>query len=151
MMAQQQAELPAGGNGHRGCTMGLVKGAVTLAILAVVTAILWSAKTAAVGPHHPVFFYLLPVALVAILYGSVAATSCTVAAALCSAFFLYDPVFSFAVANPLEYGDLICFIALALMAIKCTAELLRPSAATPAATRPVAARPAAAKPRYGRL
>jgi K+-sensing histidine kinase KdpD len=120
--------------------MGLIKGAATFAVLAVVTAILWSAKTAAVGLHHPVFFYLLPVAFVAILYGSVAATFCAVAAALCSAFFLYDPVFSFAVANPLEYGDLICFTVLALIAVKCTAELLRPSAISSAATPPAAAR-----------
>jgi K+-sensing histidine kinase KdpD len=131
--------------------MGLVKGAATLAVLAIVTAILWSAKTAAVGPHHPVFFYLLPVAFVAILYGSVAATLAAIAAALCSAFFLYDPVYSFAVANPLEYGDLICFIALALMAVKCTAELLRPSEIAPAATRSAATRSVAPKPRYGRL
>jgi K+-sensing histidine kinase KdpD len=124
--------------------MWIVKGAlpfaVTLAVVATVTAVLWYVKMAGLGPLHPVFFYLLPIAFVAILYGSLPATLCAGAAALCSAFFLYDPVYSFEVSNRLEYGDLICFTALALIAVKCTVELLRPVAKLPAA-----------KPRYGRL
>jgi K+-sensing histidine kinase KdpD len=117
--------------------MRIVKGtipfAVTLAVVAVVTGILWYVKMLGLGPLHPVFFYLLPIAFVAILYGSAPATFCAVAAALCSAFFLYDPIYSFEVSNRLEYGDLICFTALALIAVKCTFELLRPVAKLPAA------------------
>jgi K+-sensing histidine kinase KdpD len=123
--------------------MWIVKGAipfaVTLAVVSVVTAILWYVKLAGVGPHHPVFSYLLPIALVAMLYGSVPAMLCTVIATVCAAFFLYDPIYSFSVANRLEYGDLICFTVLALIGVKCTVELLRPTAKIPAA-----------KPRYGR-
>jgi len=123
--------------------MWIVKGAipfaVTLAVVSVVTAILWYVKLAGIGPHHPVFSYLLPIALVAMLYGSVPAMLCIVIATVCAAFFLYDPIYSFSVANRLEYGDLICFTVLALIGVKCTVELLRPTAKIPAA-----------KPRYGR-
>ena len=112
---------------------GAVPFAVTLMAVAAVTATLLYFKLAGVGPHHPVFFYLLPIALVAILFGSTPATVFAVTAIPCGAFFLYDPVYSFRVTNPLEYGDLICFSVLALIAVKCTVELLRP-AKSPART-----------------
>jgi K+-sensing histidine kinase KdpD len=103
--------------------------AVTLAVSAAVTAILLYFKLMGVGPLHPVFFYLLPIALVAILFGSRPATLFAVAALICGAFFLCDPIFSLRVADPMEYGDLICFAGLALMVVKCTVELLRPAKA----------------------
>jgi K+-sensing histidine kinase KdpD len=110
--------------------MRIVKGAipfaVTFAIVTAVTAILFYFKQAGLGPHHPVFFYLLPIAAVAILYGSLPAMLFAAAATLCGAYFLYDPVYSFQIANRLEIGDLICFTVLALMAVKCTVELTRP-------------------------
>jgi K+-sensing histidine kinase KdpD len=117
---------------------GAIPFAVTLAVVAAVTAILLYFKLAGVGPHHPVFFYLLPIALVAILLGSRPATLFAVAALICGAFFLYDPIYSLRVADPMEYGDLICFVVLALMAVKCTVELLRP------------AKESASRARYGR-
>jgi len=123
--------------------MRIVKGifpfVVTFAAVAAVTTILLYFKLAGVGPHHPIFLYLLPIALVAILFGSLPATLFAVAATLCSAYFLYDPIYSFQIANPRELGDLVCFTVLALMAVKCTFELLRPIAKIPAA-----------RPRYGR-
>ena len=116
--------------------MRIVKGAipfaVTLAVVAAVTIILLYFKLAGVGPHHPIFFYLLPIAAVALIYGSGPATMFALVATLCGAFFLYDPVFSFQVTNRLEIGDLICFAVLALMAVKCSVELLRPAAKIPA-------------------
>jgi K+-sensing histidine kinase KdpD len=116
--------------------MRIVKGAipfvVTLAVVAVVTAILFYCKFAGLGPHHPIFFYLLPIAAVALIYGSAPATMFAIVATACGAFFLYDPVFSFQVNNHREIGDLICFAVLALMAVKCAVELLRPPAKIPA-------------------
>ncbi len=100
--------------------------AVTFAVLSVVTTILWYAKFAGVDLRHPIFFYLLPIALLAIAYGSAPAMLCAVGAVVCSSFFLYDPIYSFRVANPLEWGDIICFAVLALIGIKCTVELSRP-------------------------
>ena len=60
------------------------------------------------GPQHLVFFYLLPTALMAVLYGTLA-VFCALAATVCAAFFLYDPVYSIYVAKPVEMGELLCF------------------------------------------
>jgi K+-sensing histidine kinase KdpD len=111
--------------------MGSVKRAtpvaVTLSILASATAILWWLRTSAIHTEHLVFFYLLPSALIAMLYGSVGAMLFAIAATVCSAFFLYKPLYSFYVTGKLEVGELICFIGVALIGVKCVAELRRPN------------------------
>jgi K+-sensing histidine kinase KdpD len=101
--------------------------AVALVILAVVTGVLWLVRISAVGPQHLVFFYLFPTVLVATLYGSAPAAVCAIAAAICAAFFLYEPLYSFYVDNPLDLGELGCFVGLALIGAKCAADLLRPA------------------------
>ena len=106
---------------------GAIPFAVTLAVVAATTAVLLYFKLVGAGPHHPIFLYLLPIALIAFLFGSRPATLFAIVAIFCSAFFLYDPVYSFHVANPREFGDLICFMMLALMTVKCAVELLRPA------------------------
>jgi K+-sensing histidine kinase KdpD len=117
-------------NGLPGKHMGIVNRvtpvAVVLAIVAAVTAILWLIRSLTVGPQHLVFFYLLPTAVVATFYGSLPAMLCAVAATLCAAFFLYDPLYSFYVISPVEVGELICFVGLALIGAKCAADLLQP-------------------------
>jgi|SRR5581483_4204344 len=124
-------------------TMRYVKGAmpfaVAIAVVAATTAVLFYFKIVGFGPHHPIFLYLLPIALIAFLFGSRPATLFAIVAIFCSTFFLYDPVYSFHVANPREFGDLICFMMLALMTVKCAVELLRPVKI-----------PARAAPRFGR-
>lgn len=106
---------------------GVLALALTIGIVSAVTALLWYSKMAGVGPHHPVFVYLLPIALVAVLFGSLPAVLCAVVATACAAFFLYDPIYSFHVAHRLECGDLVCFAVLALITVKCTVELSRPA------------------------
>jgi K+-sensing histidine kinase KdpD len=101
---------------------------VAFAVVLIVTAVLTLVKHEAVAPQHLVFFYLLPTALVAVLYGTRTAMFSAFAATACAAFFLYDPVYSFYVATPVETGELICFTGLALIGAKCTADLLRPVA-----------------------
>jgi K+-sensing histidine kinase KdpD len=101
--------------------------AVSLGVVAAVTGILWLIKTTAVEPQHLVFFYLLPTTLVAVVYGSWPAMLSAVVATACAAFFLYDPLYSFAVTGTRELGELICFACLALIGAKCTADLLRPA------------------------
>jgi K+-sensing histidine kinase KdpD len=105
---------------------------VSLAVICLVTAVLWYLKVSGDTLHHPVFFYLLPIALLAMLYGSLPAMLATFAATACSAYFFYGPPFSFEVSNSLEIGDLVCFVLLAAIAAKCTRELLRPPAKIPA-------------------
>jgi K+-sensing histidine kinase KdpD len=110
--------------------------AVSLTVVSLVTVILWYFRWAGAGPLHPVFFYLLPVALLAMFVGRLPALLCASLAAVCSAYFLYDPMYSFQVTNRLEVGDLVCFAVLALIGIHCTGEILRPPAKVPAFKAP---------------
>jgi K+-sensing histidine kinase KdpD len=118
---------------------GAISVTVTLAVVSAVTAILWYFKLADFGPQHPVFFYLLPIGLVMIRYGSLPALLAVFTAAACADFFLYEPIYSFEIGSRVELGDLTCFSLLALMGVKCASELFRPPAKVPAA-----------KSRYGR-
>src|SRR5271156_1469120 len=119
---------------------GLVPVAIALTVVSVVTAILWYFKLATVGPDHPVFFYLLPIALVTMLYGSVPALLCVVTATACADYFLYNPVYSFDISSRVEFGDLACFAFLALIGVKCASELFWRAGKVPAP-----------KSRYGRF
>ena len=74
---------------------GAISVAVTLAVVSAVTAVLWYFKLATVGPEHPVFFYLLPIGVVMLLYGSLPALLAVFTAAACADFFLYDPIYTF--------------------------------------------------------
>lgn len=105
--------------------------AVMLVIVSAVTMVLWFVRMSAAGPHHLVFFYLLPIALVATLYGNLLAILSGIAAALCAAFFLYDPLYSFYVTSALDVGELIWFVGLAMIGAKCAADLLQPLLVVP--------------------
>ena len=133
--------------------MPIIKGPLAavaaLAAICAVTAILYYAKLFGFAPHHPIFFYLLPVALVGLLCGPRPALLAAFAATACAAFFLYDPMYSFYVTGRLAFGDLVCFAVLAAIGIKCADELVRPVAKIPAAKIPTAKIPTA-KSRYGR-
>jgi K+-sensing histidine kinase KdpD len=118
---------------------GAVSVAVTLAVVSAVTAILLYFKLATLGLEHPIFFYLLPIGLVMMLYGSMPALLAVFTAAICTDYFLYDPIYSFDIPSRGELSDLACFALLGLMGVKCANELFRPSEKLPAA-----------KSRYGR-
>jgi K+-sensing histidine kinase KdpD len=105
---------------------------VALIVVSAVTAVLWYFKLATFGPDHPVFFYLLPIALVTIIYGSYPALLCVFAAAACADYFLYDPLYTFDISSRVEFGDLACFTFLALIGVKCASELFGRSAEMPA-------------------
>jgi K+-sensing histidine kinase KdpD len=98
-----------------------------LVAAALATAVLWLVRQTLGGEPHLVFFYLLPMVLIAIVYGIPSAIVCVIAATIGAAFFLYDPVYTFYFSNPLDLGELICFTGLALIGAKCTADLLRPA------------------------
>ena len=82
---------------------------MSLAIIGIVTAVLFYLKDPHEGAQHLVFFYLFPTALVAMIYGSVISMLCAIAATLIAAFFLYSPIYSFYVSDPREVGELILF------------------------------------------
>ena len=72
----------------------------SLAIITAVTAVLFYFKDDDPSTdQHLIFFYLLPTAFIAILYGSVVSMLCAIAATFAAAFFLYDPIFSVTSAN----------------------------------------------------
>ena len=98
----------------------------SLVIIIAVTAVLFYFKAGRYGAQHLVFFYLLPTAFVAILYGSVAAMLCAITATVVGAFFLTDPIFSFYMSDPREVGELIFFAGTALIGAKCAADLTHP-------------------------
>jgi K+-sensing histidine kinase KdpD len=100
--------------------------AVSLAIILVVTTTLFYVKESQQGAQHLVFFYLLPNAFVAIVYGSVLSMFCAIVATLVAAFFLYDPLYSLCVSDPREVGELIVFAGIGLLGAKCIALTKRP-------------------------
>jgi K+-sensing histidine kinase KdpD len=111
-------------------TMGMprraVPVAVVFAVVSTVTAALCWVRVSGVGPHHLVFFYLLPTAIVATFCGSVPAMLCALIATFAAAFFLYDPLYSIYVESVLDVGELIWFVGLALIGAKCASDLLQP-------------------------
>src|SRR5215831_6106798 len=112
------------GRGIRGKDMWLanraLRVAASLALVAAVTAILWRIKLTVGGSHQFVYFYLFPVIWIRILYSDALAAVCAAIASVLANYFLQDPIYSLYNDNPLEYGDLICFMVLALLSIKCT-------------------------------
>jgi K+-sensing histidine kinase KdpD len=105
--------------------------AVSLAVVSAVTAVLWYVKLVMLGPDHPLLLYLLPMALVAIVYGSWPALLGVFTAAFCADYFLYEPLYTFDIPGRAEMGDLICFATLAVIGVKCVSELFRPAAKIP--------------------
>ena len=96
---------------------------MSLATLIVVTAILWWVNLALPGAiSHPVFFYLVPTAVLAMFYGVIEGGLFAVAAFICSAFLLYDPIYSFRVSDERALGELFWFLMSALVGVKCVAE-----------------------------
>ena len=116
------------GVAHMRIVKNLLSIAVSLGLVAVVTAILWQVNLSTGGSHRLIYFYLFPVALIAALYNGRLAVSCAAVALVCADLFLQEPLYSLANDNPLEYGDLIWFAVLAAAGIKFIRVLVRPRA-----------------------
>lgn len=98
--------------------------AVSLALMAATTAILFYVHTTQTTPHRLVYFYLLPVILIAVLFSGRLALVCAGIAVLAADYYLQDPIYSFYNSNILEFGDSIWFAILAALSIKTTRMLL---------------------------
>jgi K+-sensing histidine kinase KdpD len=101
--------------------------AVSLALMAAVTAVLWHLQLTTGGSDKLVYIYLFPVALIAALYSGRLAVLCSAIALVCADYFLQEPLYSLANNDPLEYGDLIWFAVLAATAIKFIRVLVQPA------------------------
>jgi K+-sensing histidine kinase KdpD len=95
---------------------------VPLLIIVAVTDVGYFFKDVA-HAQHLVFFYLLPTAFVAMLYGSVLSMIFAIDAALIADLFFYSPTYSLYVSEPRQAGELFLFALTALIGAKCTAEL----------------------------
>jgi K+-sensing histidine kinase KdpD len=89
---------------------------LSVAIILIVTAILIAVEVEnrpaafLARPRHVIFAYVLPVAAVAIISGSLAALAASIASGLCAVYFLYLPSFSFYVDDPLDIAELGFFL-----------------------------------------
>jgi K+-sensing histidine kinase KdpD len=100
---------------------------VSVGLILAVTAVLWHISSTAAGSPNLVYIYLFPVTLIAALYNSRLALLGTGIALICAAYFLQKPLYSLAIDNPLERGDLFVFALLAVTAIKFV-RVVRPRA-----------------------
>ncbi len=75
-------------------------------------------------PEHLVFIYLVPASLVAMIYGSASSVVASTLSAICAAFFLYQPRFSFLIEKPTDIAELILFVALAVAQSKFIGRLV---------------------------
>jgi K+-sensing histidine kinase KdpD len=108
--------------GYQPTLMGRVSPvAVSVALTAATTAILFQMHASQTTPHRLVYFYLLPLFLITILYTDRIALVCVGLALLCADYFLQDPIYSFYTS---EYYDLIWFAALASVEIATIRKLL---------------------------
>jgi len=106
---------------------GVYPFAVSLGVMAAVTAILWHINLTTAGSRSLVYVYLFPVALIAAVFNGRLAVLSAAVAIVCADLFLQQPLYSLANDNPLEYGDLVYFALLAATAIKFIRVLVRPS------------------------
>lgn len=107
-----------------------IPAAVSLTVVAAVTAILWYLKLTMMSPRDPLSFYVLPIIVIAMVYGQWPALLGMFAACECADYFLYDPLYSFDLPGRVEFGDLVCFSLIALIGVKCVSELFRPTPTT---------------------
>jgi len=101
--------------------------AISVAIVCVLTAILWCSKLEVVGPRDPVFFYLFPLTLIAFRYGPMPAFIGVFLAAACADYFLYEPLYTLDICSRAELGDLCFFVVLAIFAVKAASSLAKPA------------------------
>lgn len=75
--------------------------------------------------EHLIFFYLFPIAAIAMFYSSTPAFLTSIGSALGVAYFLFPPVFSLRIKEPLQIVELVIFCMLAFIASKAANRLLR--------------------------
>jgi K+-sensing histidine kinase KdpD len=102
--------------------------ALSLAGVCLATMAIWIVKIENLEQDHLIFFYLLPSTCVAFLFGSMAAIAFSILSTLFAAYFLYEPIYSFYVNSPRDFGELLFFVVLSVIGTKCVAELKRPVA-----------------------
>lgn len=106
---------------------GVYPFAVSLGVMAAVTAVLWHINLTTAGSKSLVYVYLFPVVLIAALYNSRLAALSAALAIVCADYFLQAPLYDLAIDNALDYGDLVFFALLAVTTIKFVRVLALPT------------------------
>ena len=75
--------------------------------------------------EHLAFGYMLPIAAVAMLFGSAAGTVATAVSALAAGFFFFPPKFSFWIDDPIHLAELFWLAVLGYVASRAAGGLLR--------------------------
>ncbi|HEY6859911.1 MAG TPA: DUF4118 domain-containing protein [Pseudolabrys sp.] len=86
---------------------------MTLGLVAILTAVLF-ALVWGMGLAHGSVVFLIPVVIAATRWGIVSAVVAAICGVLASAFFFYEPLYSFRIKDPQEVVDLILFIFVAV-------------------------------------
>jgi two-component system, OmpR family, sensor histidine kinase KdpD len=97
---------------------------MTLALVGVLTVALF-ALVWQFGLEHGSVVYLIPVVIAATRWGIVSAVVAAVCGVLASAFFFYEPLYSFRITNPQEVINLILFIFVAVVVSQLATRLKR--------------------------
>ena len=97
---------------------------MTLGLVAILTAVLF-VLVWEIGLAHGSVVYLIPVVIAATRWGIVSAVVAAICGALASAFFFYEPAYSFRVKDPQEVIDLILFIFVAVAVSQLATRLKR--------------------------
>src|SRR5262245_44441938 len=97
---------------------------MTLGLVAAITAVLF-ALVWKIGLAHGSVVYLIPVVIAATRWGVVPAIVAAICGVLASAFFFYEPVYSFRIKDPQEVLDLVLFIFVAVAVSQLATRLKR--------------------------
>jgi two-component system, OmpR family, sensor histidine kinase KdpD len=96
----------------------------TLGMVGALTAVLFL-MVSQLGLSHGSVVYLIPVVIAATRWGIVSAVVAAVCGVLASAFFFYEPLYSFRIKDPQEVVNLILFIFVAVVVSQLAARLKR--------------------------
>ncbi len=96
----------------------------TLCMVGALTAALY-VMVSQLGLEHGSVLYLIPVVIAAVRWGIVAAITASLCGALASAFFFYEPLYSFHIRDPQEVVNLILFIFVAVVVSQLATRLKR--------------------------
>src|SRR5664279_838887 len=96
----------------------------TLGLVGVLTVVLF-VMVSQLGLSHGSVVYLIPVVIAATRWGIVSAVVAAVCGVLASAFFFYEPLYSFRIKDPQEVVNLILFIFVAVVVSQLATRLKR--------------------------
>jgi two-component system sensor histidine kinase KdpD len=118
------AETGADGSGRAFLKEHGIPALIGFLAVVVVTAIMMT-YSEYFGRDHLIFFYLLPIAGIAMIFSSTPAVVTSIIAVIGAAYFLFPPVFSLRVDDRLQVVELFLFSVLAFIASKAASRLLR--------------------------